>query len=125
RGAQHLFDFRIASTALQRDHIAVRQLALRTAFGWLQGNEFLTEQAGLPDSGSRVRRHRGITVDLQRDFGVPARELNIGDPSDGHIVDAYSALRNKVQYIAELRLDRVRLFTGVGSAGQRQRVWRE
>src|SRR5699024_3897394 len=119
---QHLFDFRIAAAALQRDHIAVRQLALRTAFGWLQGNEFLTEQAGLPDSGRGVGGHAGITVDLQRDFGVPTRELNIGDPSDGHIVVAYPALWYKVQYIAELRLDRVRFITSVGSAGQRQRI---
>ena len=121
--AEHFLDLGVAAGALERDVVAVAERLVGGAgLGRGERHELLAEQAGLADRGDRVVREAGVVAELDRDHGVVAVEVDVGDLADGHVADLDRRLRDEVEHVLELDRDLDRVVADVGATRQRELV---
>ena len=76
------------------DVVAVGEPAGRRRAGRrLERDVLLPQQADLADVGDRVVGQHDVVLDPQRDLGVPADPLDVGDLADGDVVDHHRRAR--------------------------------
>lgn len=123
--AEDFLELGVATRAVERDRVAVPELADGSHFRRCERDELLAQQAGLADRRLRVVGQDGVLVDLDRDDRGPAIELDVGDLADRDVVDPDRTLRHEVEHVTELDLDGVGLVAEVGATRQGQLVGRE